>query len=314
MNSLNFHKYFLFTCLTLLSSNAVAQEFKYDNNTSSQYYTVEEGDTLFDIIRYYDLGWDEVMQANPEINDPDVIYTGSDILIPNHLIPDAEKKGIVVNLAELKLYYFTKDYYLRFPISIGEDKKTPTGVTRVVRKTEHPYWIPPESVRKEKPDLPKVIKAGPDNPLGSYALYLDKSSNDKWNGIMIHGTNKPLSVGSRVSHGCMRLYSKDIERLFHEAKIGTPVTIIDQPIKIANIDGEIYIETHFEPKLDYDLRKHQTKNFICSKIDDCEKRINWQKVNYAVEKNFGTPFKVNFPGFEQQYSTILTEPSIQRIK
>jgi len=204
-------------------------------------YPAKASDNLLDLARHYDLGYVDFIAANAGIN-PWSPGAGREITIPeSHILPDAPRVGIVINLAERRLYYFppggkTVETY---PVGIGvEDGATPLGITAIVRKEPAPVWIPPPSIRAERPELPAVFPAGPDNPLGDYALRLG------WANILIHGTNKPDSVGRNVSHGCMHLYPEDIDRLFHEVRVGTPVRVVAQAVKAAWIDGRLYVEVH----------------------------------------------------------------------
>ena len=158
-----------------------------------------------------------------------------------HLLPDAPRDGIVINLPEMRLYFFAEPGAdpETFPIGIGrEGWTTPTGTSRIVRKTEAPSWYPPESIRAERPELPAVVEPGEDNPLGSHALYLD------WPAYLIHGTNRPWGIGRRISSGCIRLYPEDIIDLFARVPLNTPVTVVDQPVKLGWWDGRLYLEVH----------------------------------------------------------------------
>lgn len=256
-------------------------------------YTIKKGETLYKIALSFDLGVGEILQANPKITDREKIYSGKKIILPvNHLLPNTRHEGIVVNLAELRLYFFKDGEVMTFPVGIGIDKKTPTGRTKIDKKREKPSWIPTDSMRKINPQLPKIVEAGPDNPLGEYALYLDASKNFKWQNIAIHGTNEPWSVGFEVSHGCMRLYPKDIEILFDEVEIDTPIRIINQPIKINKINNQIYFEVNFKDE-DSVLDNSDVSKLICEKIKDCENKIDWQKVDEAVEENLGIPVRID---------------------
>ena len=198
-------------------------------------------DTLLHVARDFDLGFVELRAANPHI-DPWLPGAGTSILLPTaHLLPDAPREGLVINLAEMRLYYFSApdEPPATFPIGIGrEGRTTPTGVTTVARKKEGPAWYPPDSIRAEKPELPSVVEPGPDNPLGTHAVYLG------WPAYLIHGTNNPWGIGRRVSSGCIRMYPEDIVSLFGMVPVGTPVTVVDQPIKFGFVDGDLYIEVH----------------------------------------------------------------------
>ncbi len=206
-------------------------------------YVVQPEDTLLDIARGHDLGYVEIRAANPGV-DPWLPEPGRTVTLPTrHILPDAPHRGIVINLPELRLYYFPPGggQAMSFPLGIGgEGKETPVGATLVVRKRIHPEWIPTASEHAENPDLPEVIPAGPDNPMGDLALYLG------WKGYAIHGTNKPYSIGRRDSHGCIRMYPEDIETLYHLVPVGTPVRVVDQPAKVGWSGGQLYLEIHPE--------------------------------------------------------------------
>lgn len=227
----------------------------------SLYVTVAK-DTLLDVARSYDLGYVEIRAANPGI-DPWLPGAGKTLKLPTqHVLPDAPHRGIVINLPELRLYYFpAQGAPVSFPIGIGgEGKETPVGHTRVIAKRVHPTWIPTKSEHEENPDLPAVVPPGPDNPMGDYALYLG------WQGYAIHGTDRPYSIGRRDSHGCIRLYPEDIEKLFHLVAVGTPVAVVDQPAKAGWTGGMLYLEIH--PKLsDADSLESQGKPRSSDPID-----------------------------------------------
>lgn len=203
-------------------------------------YTARHEDTVPRLAQRFGMGFVEVMAANPGI-DPWLPGEGRRVIIPSaHILPDAPRKGIVINLAELRLYYFRRDgSVLTYPVGIGRDYwETPQITTSITRKRKNPVWHPPVSIRAEKPELPARVEAGPDNPLGDFAMNLG------YDAYVIHGTNKPLGVGRRVSHGCIRLYPEDIAALFPEVRTGTPVRIIDQEVKIGWSDGALFLEAH----------------------------------------------------------------------
>ena len=259
----------------------------------AEYYFVKKGETLYDIASLFDLGFDELLHANPSITNPHLIYANKKIILPlTHLIPDVEPQGIAINLAELRLYLFTDDDVESFPISIGADEKTPTGKTKIIAKRENPSWTPPNSIREENPRLPEIVLPGPDNPLGNYALYLDASHDSKWQGIMVHGTNVPRSIGSKVSHGCIRLYPQDIEKLFNAIEISAPIIITNQPLKVSEIDDKIYLEVHLKEAPDVVFEDIGVSKLICQKIKNCEEKIDWQKVDDTVIENLGIPVEI----------------------
>lgn len=203
-------------------------------------YRARADDTLVDIARRHRLGFVELKAANPDV-DVWLPGEGTEVLIPDQrLLPEAPRRGIVINLCEMRLYYFAEEEAtpVTFAIGIGrEGRGTPKGDTSIVRKMENPTWYPPESIRAEKPELPAVVPPGPENPLGTRALYLG------WPAYLIHGTSMPFGVGRRVSAGCIRMFNEDVETLYPQVPIGTGVTVVDQEVKIAWLDdGELYVE------------------------------------------------------------------------
>lgn len=231
---------------TLLATPALAAEFPLTPQTVSVgepgHYLTRRGDVLADIARRFDIGYTEMLAANPGV-DPWSPGVGRQLTIPSlYILPDAPRRGIVINLAERRLYYFPADGHTvqTYPIGIGAiGFTTPLSTTRVVRKEPNPVWYPPPSIRAEQPGLPAEIGPGPDDPLGAFALRLG------WKNYLIHGTNKPDGVGRNVSHGCIHLYPEDIERLFHSVAVGTPVRVISQSAAAAWLgDGGLYLEVH----------------------------------------------------------------------
>lgn len=210
---------------------------------------VQEGETLLDIARRYSVGLDEIQNANPDV-DPWLPEVGQRIVIPSqYLLPDGPRAGIVVNLPELRLYYYpdvaagVPRKVMTYPLGIGsEGRAMPVAVTKIIEKKVDPPWVVPDSIlaehEAEGDPLPKVVPPGPDNPLGRYALRLGLSS------FLIHSTNHPYSVGMRISHGCLRMYPENIEELFSRVGVGTTVRIIDQPYKAGWQDGVLYLEAH----------------------------------------------------------------------
>jgi L,D-transpeptidase ErfK/SrfK len=206
-------------------------------------------DTFVDIARLYNVGFNELIAANPNV-DPWLPGEGTQVVIPSqYILPNVPWEGIVVNIAEMRLYYFPakqdsqSPLVYTFPIGIGrENWETPLGNFKVVEKMENPIWTVPQSVLDEaKTDgrqMPAVVPPGPDNPLGEHALMLDAP------GYLIHGTNKPLTIGRRVSHGCLRMYPEDVEQLIFRVPRGVPVRIIDNPVKVGRKNNVLYVEIH----------------------------------------------------------------------
>lgn len=222
-----------------------------------QQIRARDEDTFVDIARAYNLGFDELIDANPGV-DPWLPGAGTRIVLPTKFIlPGDIRQGIVINLASKRLFYYLEPNaeglrtVVTFPIGIGRSGwATPTGDTRITTRARDPAWYVPASVRKEHAEmgdpLPAVVPPGPDNPLGSHVLVLDMPS------YLIHGTNKPAGVGMRVSHGCIRLFPEDIEFLYGEAPNGVAVRIVNEPLLFAWQDSELYLEAH--PPLEDDER------------------------------------------------------------
>src|SRR5665213_344428 len=209
-------------------------------------------DTLVEIARRYGLGYEEIARANPKV-DPWLPGEGTDIVIPGrHILPPGPRDGIIDYIPEHRFYYFLlprKGHtltVLTFPVRIGKmDLQTPMGLTHVVSKEANPTWNPPASVRAEHlandDPLPKgVIGPGPDNPLGLFAMRLAIHPGD----YLIHGTNNPLAVGMAVTHGCIRMYPEAVAAIFPTVRVGTKVYLINVPLKVAFVDGNLLLEAH----------------------------------------------------------------------
>jgi L,D-transpeptidase ErfK/SrfK len=214
-------------------------------------YRIRKGDTLMDIARYFDVGYNEIIDANPYI-DPWIPPAGATILLPTEwVLPCCTYEGVVVNIPEMRLYYYrrsaddpTTTIVHTYPVGLGRDDwRTPSGRFKIRGKTVNPRWNIPESIRKEHIEErgdPRTFIAGgdPDNPLGKYRLELTLPL------YAIHGTNIPWGVGMQVSHGCVRLYPEDIARLFPMVPVGAPGEFVYQPIKVGRRSGVVYVEPH----------------------------------------------------------------------
>jgi L,D-transpeptidase ErfK/SrfK len=206
-------------------------------------------DTLTDIARRFNVGYEEILRANPKV-DPWLPGEGRSIVVPTQfVIPNAPRTGVVINIAAMRLFYFPPhksgepQVVITHPIGIGKmGWATPEGVTKIVRRQADPTWRVPVSVIKEHrengEELEKVIGPGPDNPLGKFAFYL------QWPSYLIHGTNKPAGVGIRSSHGCIRLYPEDIAQLYDTVKIGTQVRVVNQPYVFGWHGGQLYVQPY----------------------------------------------------------------------
>ena len=256
-------------------------------------------DTLLDIGRTHGVGYEEIVAANPGV-DPWLPGDGTEVLIPSrYILPDAPREGIVVSLAEHRLYYFPPArageplVVKTYPISIGKmDWKTPLGRTRIINKRERPAWYPPESVRKEHAlegnPLPKVVPPGPDNPLGEYAMRLDIPGG----AYLIHGTNRPAGVGMQVTHGCIRMFPEDIAEFFKLVPVNTPVLMIDQPYKMGWQGSELYIEVHTPLQGQSSTDAHSLTNItrlLVSATQDRTIAIDWARAEKAFIRATGVP-------------------------
>lgn len=285
--------------LSILLSLAIistvnAEVYNYGKNDtvvgSIKKHTTKKGESLIEIARKYDIGFNEISDSNPDL-DPFVPGDGVTVIIPTSwILPNVSSyKGIVINLSEMRLYYFFRKYKSNlvktFPIGIGsEGNDTPEGNFTVIEKTVKPSWYVPESILKEDPTHPKIVPPGPENPLGSHAMRLSLAT------ILIHGTNRPYGIGRRVSHGCIRLYPEDIPKLFKLTPTGETVTIIRQPIKVGVENKNVYIEVHNDKFSDIDyfdeaVKILQSKNLL--------KDINTEKFYWALTEKRGIPIKIS---------------------
>jgi L,D-transpeptidase ErfK/SrfK len=213
-------------------------------------YRVRQGDTLMDLARLYSLGYNEIVEANPGL-DPWVPPIGATVVLPTEwVLPCCSYTGLVVNIPEMRLFFYRRGAepgtteVFTYPVGLGRDDwQTPTGTFRVSGKTVNPQWNIPESIRKEhieeRGDYRTFIPGGaPDNPLGNRRLELTLPM------YRIHGTDIPWGVGMQVSHGCIRLYPEDIERLFPIVPIGTPGSFTYQTIKVGRRGGAVLAQVH----------------------------------------------------------------------
>ncbi len=210
-----------------------------------QFYTPDKATNFNAIAQRFDMGYYELVEANPSLN-PNDVPAHRVVIIPSQYIlpPLSYRHGIVVNLAQLRLFYFDGSRQVDcYPVGIGRvGWETPLGRFHIMQKMKNPVWIAPDSIIKARAKdgvkIPKVVQSGPDNPLGHYALRLSRPT------YLLHGNNDPTGVGRRVSSGCLRLYNRDIQHLFSQVKVKTPVTIMDQPYLLGVRKQQFYVETH----------------------------------------------------------------------
>jgi len=260
--------------------------------------TVQGDETLLDLAQRFDIGYAEMIAANPGV-DPWLPGAGRKVVLPlRFLLPPGPRRGIVVNLAERRLFYFpprggTVETY---PVGVAVDGlDSPLRTTRVTAKETDPVWYPPRSILAREPGLPRAVMPGPDNPLGHYALRLG------WPGYLIHGTHQPDGVGRNVSHGCLHLYPEDIARLYREVAVGTPVRVMSEATLVQWVDGALFLEVHpskqqtdaidvgetmpIEPPAD--LVQH-----IVAAAGGHIGRIDWAAVERAARERDGMPVEI----------------------
>ena len=261
-------------------------------------YVSRYEDTLVDIGRMHNLGFEELRLANPAV-DPWLPGEGTELTLPTaFILPQAERRGLVVNIAEYRVYFYYRvdeqSFVAALPVSIGRmDWATPLGLTRIVARAERPSWYPPESVRQEYAEdgreLPRVVPPGPDNPLGEYALRLALP------GYLIHGTNRPAGVGMQVTHGCIRLFPEDIKWLFPRTAVGMPVQIVNQPVKFGWVGDELYLEVHPPLEIaegDSGLNMTVLTEEFVRATRDRAAAVDWELITNVFQARRGLPIRV----------------------
>lgn len=256
-------------------------------------------DTFASIAETNDLGYSELVAANPGV-DPWLPGEGTDIILPTRFIlPPGPREGIVINIAEYRLYYYPAGGSVvhTYPLGIGrEGWGSPVGSTRISAMTANPAWYPPKSIREEHAadgdPLPTVVPPGPDNPLGPYKMSLAIP------GYLIHGSNKKFGIGMRVSHGCFRMLNNNVLELSRMVKVGTPVRIIDEPYKFGVSDGKVYLEAHApledeEKKLTL-MDKHAVVVNTLLKRDEQMRtlHLDWEMIRDIVAGEDGLPIEI----------------------
>lgn len=285
--------------MAFTTGQALAATYDKDYVGEMEMYTAEYEDTLVHLARWNNLGFVEMMAANPEL-DPWIPGANARVILPKqHLLPNAPREGIVINLPEMHIFYYPKDGGAPEVHSIGigrEGLNTPLGKTSVVRKKEGPTWRPTERMKREDPSLPNVVPPGPENPLGTHALYLGFPQ------YAIHGTNKPYGIGRRISSGCIRMYPETIKELYYKIPVGTPVRIVDQPVKVGWIGDKMYIEVH--PTQDQAIQVEKLADLSSYEItaDDMKlvlekagahvDKIDWENVRNAAKERSGYPVAI----------------------
>lgn len=276
-----------------------------------------EADTLPDIARHFGLGYNDIVNANRAI-PPWTPKANSRVILPlQFILPDAPRKGIVLNLANMRMFYYPRrepGKVYTYPVGIGRDGwNTPMGTTSIASKTPNPVWHVPPSIQQEHAArghiLPSAVRSGPDNPLGDYAMRLAIGS------YLIHGTNKPYGIGMQISHGCVQMYPENIEVLFNKTSVGTPVQIIHQPYLTAWQDDMLYLEAN-EPIGKWAINAAKLKKQVIRELRKLSKQrrvsVDWAKVDRILERSDGisTPVLVNSPDIPElaQQSVAVAHP------
>jgi L,D-transpeptidase ErfK/SrfK len=262
-------------------------------------------DTLPDVARRFDVGYEEMLTANPGV-DPWLPGVGREVVVPTQFVlPAAPHEGVVVNVAAMRIFYYPPhkkgepQIVYTHPIGIGKvGWKTPEGTTKIVSRQKDPVWVVPKSVRNEHAEdgekLPAQVPAGPDNPLGAFEFRLG------WPSYLIHGTNKPYGVGMRSSHGCMRLYPEDIAVFFDLIPIGTKVTVVNQPYLFGWRDGTLYLQAYTvmeDDSRDWNKNRKALLGKLLNpklqkNIADHDSEIDWQRVGDLAHSPRAVPVPI----------------------
>jgi len=256
-------------------------------------------DTFVDLAPALGVGYVELVAANLGV-DPWLPPAGTRLVLPRvRLLPSGRREGIVVNLGDLRLYFFEPGQPARsFPIGIAKDGyATPLGDTQVMAKREKPVWIPGPSARRD--GYPEKVEPGPDNPLGEHALYLG------WPGYLIHGTNDPRGVGRHSSRGCIRLYPKAMAWLYARVRPSTQVRVVNEPVKLGWIGGELYLEVN--PDAEQSLELDETgklssrrapeglREMVTRAAGKQAGRLDWARIERAALRRSGVPTLILLP-------------------
>jgi len=254
-----------------------------------RYHTiVDSSKTIMELARDMRLGYTNVKNANPDI-DPWLPSSGQTVLLPySSILPVDAVSGITINLAEMRLYHVWKSegksQARAYPLGIGsEGNDSPTGRFSILNKAENPTWTVPLSIRRERPGMPVSVPPGPANPLGKYWMAFSSA------GYGIHGTNKPLGVGRRVSHGCIRLYPQDIQELFYRVPVGTEVLIIDAPVKVGRKDETLFLEVHLHDDQEPDFSALKREIVRQTRLLEWNGLLNWDMIEEIIRQNRGIP-------------------------
>jgi L,D-transpeptidase ErfK/SrfK len=288
--------------------------------------TIGKDDTLPDIARRFNVGYEEMVRANPGV-DPWLPGVGREVVVPTRFVlPDAPREGLVINVAAMRIYYYPKrekgqpQLVITHPIGIGKvGWRTPEGVTKVVARVKDPVWVPTASVRKEHLEdgdvLPAKVPAGPDNPLGAYMFRLG------WPSYLIHGTNKPYGVGMRSSHGCVRLYPEDIQLLYDTVPIGTTVRVVNQPFVLGWQGDELVVQAFGPLEDDRRAWQHGPRTLLkkagdtplWKRIRARDADIDWDRARELSQHPRGIPVGVMKRGSATEAQVLASARRVQNV-
>lgn len=254
----------------------------------------EKGKNFNQLARNFEMGYNEMKTANPKLRRYGKLRKSAAVTVPSFFVlPDAPRKGIVINLSELRLYYFPPNHnvVITEPVALGKlGWSTPLLTTEIIEKIKDPPWVVPESIMLRSMEkgiyLPKVMPPGPKNPLGKFALRLGVWS------ILIHGTIAPNLIGKRVSSGCIRMYPEDIEYLYQEVAKGTAVRIIDEPYKVGWLGRDLYLEAHMpflESRGDVHYELEKIRQLVLGVTYNHKAKVDWRAVVMVLAKHTGIP-------------------------
>lgn len=262
-----------------------------------QYINAGSDDTITKFQQRYDVGYNAIEKANPQINPAKSLHYGTTVTIPGqHLLPSLIREGIIVNLPEMRMYYFLpgSGKVATYPIGIGRIGKTiPLATAIITKKIKDPAWVPTPDIREfnltQGVVLPQIMPAGPDNPLGPYAIYMSVPT------YLMHSTIFPESIGKRASFGCVRMYEADIQNFFPTITPGIPVLIINSPIKVAWHNNLLLMEAHM-PLEEHHEEMNATLPGTVAQINRLTKNqnvlVDWQAVSFIEQERDGLPHEI----------------------
>lgn len=288
--------------LLLTSTHAFSTTYQLPSTSSDiigdvQYQSASTRENIAKTAYQYDVGYNAIVSANPQYHRTMLFNSDLNLQIPTkHLLPDRAKRGIVINLPEMRMYYFPKDSNTvrTYPIGIGKvGKNIPMQKAYVARKATNPTWYPPQDIidfnREQGVNLPKVMPPGPDNPLGTYAIYMSIPT------YLIHSTIFPESIGRRASFGCIRMYEADIEEFYPTVSRGVPIDIIDEPVKLGWQTNKLYLEMYDILEDSHNANKitlPSVVNTVTDKAKNDTTLIDWQGIMFVVNEKDGIPHEI----------------------